>query len=385
MKNSRPRDELEADLARSLSRYIGYTTGAYSLSRIVSTLEPFADAPSAYTTEVVDFLQSTVSSDEVDHKQAPSSEYLEEVVNFATAMGLLESVSDRHVRLRRLAPTQLGRSLLGVSVLQEEEFFQYFLTKVVLMADADALVQVLLSVELGLSGDELKTFYVESQMNLRERRLQWLSSAFPERTLLERIAGRIGWLKSDKANPHSFRVAPLTLNSARHHVTPRLGWLRQLGMVDSSNSSLSSFGRDVRYALTNGSEYFWLGPPEGTEDGLHISKVAQVGGPYEDNLNFQKGLLPPSAAQIGDLVNDTAEIMRRAYRGAKLIFAPQASLQVPIQYVNFRSYRDGVKFDWTDIMDGVFKQHRSTLKRLSAVKGKIGFYKYESRDSDAQE
>lgn len=379
MNSGRPRDELESDLARSLSRYIGYTTGAYSLQRIVSTLKPFAEMPSAYSAEVIEFLLSDEDDEELDtkHTKRPSSEYLEEVLNFATSMGILESVSDRQVRLRRLAPTQLGRSLMGVAALQEAEFYQYYLSKVVLMSDADALMPVLLAAGSGLTGDQLRLFYVDFQMRLREQRREWLTSAFPERILLSRVADQISWLKPDKTAQDGYKIAPLTANSARHHVTPRQGWLRQLGMVDDKDSQLTQFGHDVINSLTEGGEYFWLGPPEGTEEGLHIARGIQKGGPFEDSLNFRHNARAPTRDELDQIVDDTAATMMSAYARAKLVFAPQASLQIPIQYIYFRSYREGIELRWLEVIEEVFKKYRTNLKRLSAVKGQIGFYKYD--------
>lgn len=378
MNIRRPRDELEADLARSLSRYIGYTTGAFSLRRIVSTLEPFADKPSAYITEVIDWLHSAVDSEELDVKQAkrPGTKLLEEVINFATSMGILETVSDRNARLRRLAPTQLGRSLMGVAELEEVEFYQYFLSKVVLMSDADALMPILLSVGTRRTSKDRESSYVAFQMQLREKRLAWLIRAVPERILLSRIADQISWLKPDKVAPNSYSIAALTTNSARHHVGPRQGWLRQLGMVDTKSAKLTKFGRDVIDALTKNEEFFWLGPPKGTEESLHIDESIRVGGPFEDSFNFQRCTRTPTNHELMQVVDDTAEVMMSAYGGAKLVFAPQASLQIPIQYVYFRSYRDGIELEWSNVVEEVFRKYRSSLKRISAVRGQIGFYEY---------
>ena len=336
MNSNRPRDELEADLARSLSRYIGYTTAAYDLKRIVSTLDPFADKPSAYTAEVIEFLEVTSAEEEL------TQDYLEGVLTFATSMGILESVSDRNARLRRLAPTQLGRSLMGVASLDIPSFYEFFLSKVVLMSDADALMPVLLAVQSDLRGDELRSNYVSFQMGLRERRLNWLNSAFPERTLLSRVADQISWLKADRASPRPYKTAPLTLNTARHHVTPRQGWLRQLGMVAHNSFELTEFGCDVVNALTVNHEFFWLGPPEGTEEGLRIEAGVRIGGPFEDTFNFRHDIRKPDDVEYEKIVEDTAKIMMSAYLRAKLVFAPQASLQIPIQYIYFRSYKDGL-------------------------------------------
>lgn len=376
---ARPRDELEADLARSLSRYIGYTTGAYSLDRIVSTLTPFTETPSAYTAEVIDYLSAVFGEEEADTKAAkkPSPEYLEEVLNFATSMGILENVSDRQARLRRVAPTQIGRSLMGVASLKDPEFYQFYLSKVVLLSDADAIVPVLLCAEATRSGEELRSYYVSFHMKLRERRLQWLIEAFPETVLRSRIADQISWLKSDKSGRAAYKIAPLTANSARHHVTPRQGWLRQLGMVHEENSQLTQFGFDIIDALTDHREYFWLGPPEGTEEGLHIPADVRNGGPNEDTFKLRKVTRLPESDELEAVVDDTAKIMMSAYSQAKLVFAPQASLQIPIQYIYFRAYRDGIDLAWTDIVERVFRKYRKNLKRLSAVKGSIGFYKYD--------
>ena len=67
--------------------------------------------------------------------------------------------------------------------------------------------------------------------------------------------------------------------------------------------------------------------------------------------------------------------MKEAYEKAKLVYAPQASLQIPIEYINFRSYRDRTSYNWRSVLDELFKRKRESLVRFSARKGQVGFYK----------
>jgi hypothetical protein len=120
------RAELEAYLVKALSRYIGYTAGAFDLDRIFSVLEFFADAPSAYQTELVDFLRKKAQTEDGGEESAPGDVYLNDVIDFATSMQIIEIVSDRNARVRKLAPTELGRSVMGAKNVKDKDYHNFF-------------------------------------------------------------------------------------------------------------------------------------------------------------------------------------------------------------------------------------------------------------------
>ena len=372
------RNELESSLVKALSRYIGYTAGAYDIDRIYSILQFFIDKPSAYEEEIVDFLNIHNSRPYTKKSEDKSAKYLAEVINFATSMQIIEIVTDRNVSIRRFAPTQLGRAVMGVQKINDENFYQFFRTKVTLFADADAIVPLLISAKHKTSSLNLYESYKDFQQNLRIRRLNWLKLAFPDRRLLERITERLPWVDGKTSNLNE--ILDITVNTARHHVTPRKEWLIELGLIDEWDRNLTEFGFHVKSALVPDNDYFWLGPPKGLQIALRVLPEYQKGGPFEDSLCFFEAKNEqPSDSAIEGLIEKTTEVMVEAYLGARLIYAPQASLQIPIEYINYCSYVDKIAYNWQDILDDLFRRKRSSLERFSARKGPVGFYKVKNK------
>ena len=363
---SNSRKELESRIVKALSRYIGYTTGAYKFDRIYSILRIFKDKPSVYEKEIIDFLASNSNNN--------TEKYTAEIINFATSMQIIEVVTDRNVRVRRYAPTQLGRATMGINLVSDKNFYQFFRTKITLLADADALVPLLIAAEDKTSVRNLHLYYLSFQNDLRDRRLSWLRDAFSNQLLYERITEHLPWV--NLANPPNFSTKKLAERTAQHHVTPRRNWLIELGLMDRKSGMLTQLGSDVKSTLAPNGEYFWLGPPTCTQSGLRILPALQFIGPTEDNLSFSSTINgKPSNSDVGALIEKTTNVMIEAYKGAKLVYAPQVSLQIPIEYINYRSYIEKIEYDWRSVLDDLFRSHHSSLVRLSARKGLVGFYK----------
>lgn len=357
------RDDAELLLSRSLSRHIGYTSGAYDLERIFSTLEPFSTQTSVYKEELVQYLA-----------EPKSDKYRREILSFATSMGLLEVVSSREAGLVRLAATELGRSLLGVRATGDMQFYNYFSIHVVLRADADFLVPLLLYFR-SHDNTKLLPFFAAFQAELRQRRLEWLLQTFPEKILMDRIVERLTWLSISKSALGSYEADLPTMNTVRHHATPRQGWLEQLGMLDRDKRTLTVLGSDVLRALTPDGGFFWLAPPEEALETLRIASTSRPAGAREDTLNFSVPSKAASESELNRLVEDTSSIMIETYGSAKLIHASQASLQIAVKYINYRSYVDRRKYNVEDVFSWIFREKRGILERYSAHKGSIGFYR----------
>lgn len=372
-----PRDESERSLARALSRHIGYTTGAYDLGRILSVLDFFQDKPSGYKEEIVPYLKSQ-ATDKGDQKI--TEDYLSEVVNMAQAMRIVETVSSRDVGLQRMAPTEHGRSLLGARATKDEDFINYYITKTVLLADADSLFPVLKYYTI-TTKDSLQTYFVSFQEGVRRSRMDWLLTAFPQKILLERIVDQVSWVSKTKAPIGEYKVDIPTKNTARHHTAPRQGWLVYLGMLDRDSKTLTAFGFDVLHSLEPSKLYFWLGPTVDAQDSLRIEKSIQAQGPYEDTYNMRSPTLEASENDIKMLIDDVALIMTTGYTAAKLIHAPQASLILSIEYIRYRSYRDNRNYSWQNVLSELFNHKRGEFERLSAHKGQIGFYRPKLQSS----
>ena len=381
MIGSRTRTELESDLARALSRHIGYTTAAYDLDRIVSTLSAFENSPSAYISELIEKAGVTADSYEPSSNadKLPSDDYLENVVDFAEAMRFVSRVSDRGARLRRFAPTEIGRTLVGAKSSDDEGFYEYFLTRAVLFADADALFPIM-DYFYKEKKQPLLQYYKIFQQNLRESRRKWLFTVFPETRLIERIAIHIPWLKRPGDKEYNFAIRYIGEKTAYHHTQPRRGWLVRLGLNKGDETGLTAFGQATRNALMMRSKYFWLGPERSTLEELGLDLKFTTQGPFEDNFDLIDQSPTPSHNEIKKLIDRTVNIMRKGYTCTKLIYAEQATLQLPIEYIRYRSYIEKRHYNYEEILDRLFQQYRNEFYRLSAKKGPIGYYKWRNRN-----
>ena len=369
------RTEHERALAKSLSRYIGYTTAAYDLDRIFGILFPFASKPSAYEIEIIESLKSNHDATVTSSGEGVTEEYIVEAIRFATSLDIIEVVSDHHTKIRRFAPTQTGRSIMGAKALGDNDFYQFYRTKVVLEADAHAIVPVLLLSKDGVRSRERFIEYQRFHEDLRKRRLKWLQVVFPDRRLLLRVVEHLPWIKRKHHGAQHLHIETLSENTARHHVTPRSRWVVQLGLCGGEDNALTSLGATVLDTLMCSRQYFWLGPSKGVQEGLRIRGDARKSGATEDGLKFVQSPKLPSSASIDALLEDTADAMTRAYVAGKLVYAPQASLRLPIEYIAYRCYRDNAAYEWTSVLPELFRRYRPRLERLSARKGPVGFYK----------
>lgn len=366
------RSDAEIALGNALSRHIGHTTAAYDLDRILSVLGFFQDRPSAYKEEVIRFLSSRRV--DTDATEDASSDYLDGIVAFARSLGIIQQTSNRDQRLQKYAPTEQGRSLLAAQKVGEADFFAFYAARVAFLADADSLVALLIFY-METRSESLHKFYVEFFLDIRRTRHRWLQEAFPEPLLFDRIASRLSWLHVPARGSGEPRVEPFTLNTARHHAAPRKGWLRNFGMLDRNADILTSFGRSALGSLLHHGEYFWLGPPRGAQATLRISSLRERPGPFEDEFNFAGDQPPASIDQSKALCAPVAELMRRGFGFAKLVHANQASLHLPVEFIIYRSFVDGVKYDPSLVLKELFREYRESMDRLSAFRGQIGFYR----------
>lgn len=361
------RDDAEWALARALSRHVGYTTGAFHLDRIFAVLEYFRTETSGYSAEIGQRLEPEEGA------KALSPSYLQGVIDFAVAFGLVERVSNREAKLSRYAATELGRSVLGVLNDEDFSFRAHYLATVVMLADADYLVPLMLYAPRDVDAD-LQTDFMRFTVDIRRRRYTWLAAALTQPILLERVASHISWLKRKRGGIEPFTIEVPKESTVRHHSKPRLGWLEALGLLDRKAGKLTEFGQDMMRAIIGQGPYFWIGPDP------DVMAVMGLSDPAGQATDMDLGLVPPdseapSRSDITRLVDDTVALMIRAYPSAKLIHADQASLRLPIAFIQYRAYRDKRHYGWTDILEEIFETERSRLTRYSAHKGQIGFYK----------
>ena len=121
-----------------------------------------------------------------------------------------------------------------------------------------------------------------------------------------------------------------------------------------------------------------MAPPRGVQELLRIAPALTTDGPYEDEFAFACELEAASVSDVEALLPDVAKMMIDGYPSAKLVHASQASVQLPIEYIIYRSYTDGIAYEILQVLDEVFHKYRDEIDRLSAFKGKIGFYRVKS-------
>ena len=224
MNKGHSRRDLEADLAQALSRHIGYTSAAFDLERIVSVLDYFENSPSMYEPEIVSKLI------EAEPERGANSNYLSEVINFSVSMQIVEPVGLRSTQLQKYAPTARGRVLATAKSLGDNKFYNYVLTKTVLLADSDSIFCV---VDYFRTDHKKKLipFFKEFHEDLRKNRLQWLLEAIPERVLFQRVADQVSWLKPPRDIQVEYSIAEFSENTARHHSTPKKVGLNTWGYL----------------------------------------------------------------------------------------------------------------------------------------------------------
>lgn len=363
------RTDAEAALVRALSRHIGHTTAAFDLDRILSVLEYFIDRPSGYREEIIQFISA-----EEPGNAALGEGYLDGVISFARALGIIQQTSSREARLQKYAATEQGRSLLAGQKSGSAEFSSFYKARVAFLADADSLVAILSYFDAPKDAS-LVEFYTSFFAELRAHRYAWLRKTFKEAVLFERIARQLNWLKLPSQVSGEVRIEPFTLNTARHHSAPRKGWLANFGMLDRETEQLTDFGKRALASLRQGEQYFWLGPPRGAQDALRLPKDLQRQGPFEDEFAFTTDASDATTAQMEALAPEVVNLMCSAFPFAKLIHASQASLHLPIEFIIYRSFTDGVRYDPIEVLKIAFHENRDRVDRLSALKGQIGFYR----------
>lgn len=362
----------EAALGHALSRHIGHTTAAYDLDRILSVLEFFQGRPSAYKEELVHFLMTRAgdSSDVV----SSGKDYLDGTIAFARALGVIHQTSSREARLQNYGATEQGRSLFAAKKVGSPDFYAFYRARVAFLADSDSLAAMLTYYER-MPAEPLAGFYVSFFKTIRERRYNWLRSILHEPILFERVAHRLSWLHLPNQRSDETRIEPFTLNTARHHTTPRKGWLVSFGMLDRETDQLTEFGERALSSLRQDGDYFWLGPARGVQETLRVSTSVEWPEPFEDAFNFTRESVDANPRETASLSKPVADIMREGFPYAKLVHATQASLQLPIEFIIYRSFKDGVRYDPMEVLKNVFQEQREQIDRLSARKGQIGFYR----------
>ena len=391
------RSNLESDLAKALSRHIGYTTGAYYIDRIASITAEFRDKPSLYQFELTRYLAGWSSGG----SQRSSEDYTSGIINFAVGLGIIYKVSSGATsRVNRFAITPEGSTIRSALAHEENDLVKFTLTGLVLESDSDAYVLLLdILDETSVSGPALHNLFQDRFRQLRDERMVWLYSAFPNRILRGRIESKTSWADSRTSRTLKNRttsdraLGPLASHFGRHHVTPRLGWAEWFNHIDrrkaSSKADLLTLTPDGRELLTtlraNSSRYTWLGPRSGTQEALRIPMSHQKVGPFSPAWELMRPKnTKDSESAIQTLACHVADFMRTHYNTLKLVHANQAPVSSVLPFIYYQERNLGYQVPTELVLDRLFRPG-SSFNALSTRFERYGYFQIRTDEHTTRE
>ncbi len=378
------RDLLEQELTHSLSRYIGYTTGAYGIDRFVEILDLFSEKPFVYHFELVDHLKNLGHSGKAG--EALTDKYAAGIIDVAAALGLIaNAIGDRGAKINpKLAKFELtvhGRSLRAACELGTRDFRKFLLGTLLAENDADLYCLVLEHFSLERLPN-LHVFVQDRMLEQRESRIEWINSAISHRFLRDKIVSGISWIKPE-GRFASLKQSTIPESFLKHHMTPRKGWAREIGHIDSEKRQLTVEGASFFARLSRNGAYSWVGPGQEAMEKLKIVSVPEGGliGPPSllirgEAENDGRSVSVPSEAELVEL----RKYMTSAYPYLKLSSANQASIGTIVLYINFMESRTCSKFNTSDMIEKIVKAHSNRFAVMSSRNAKVGYYQLRAKN-----
>ena len=392
-------DHCRRQLIEALSRYVGYTTGAYKIHRIAEVTEALDQVPSRRKLEIIRELRGDVGSN-----------YAAGIIDFAVGLGFLrvvgrsgpvarQSTSERRhftgtlrgsprrralgrsASMSRVALTDIGRAYRAARGLALGDFGDFLLQFSVLQCDAD-LYGVLLDIALDGPlpiGRQLQTSFGSRVSEIRRDRSDWLLSAFPDVRLRQRLLRgesgyAVSWIKSVRGP--ELELKPIRSDFVRHHATPRRKWALSLGHIDE-DGHLTVQGRDIAVRLrANNNRYFWIGPMRGCFERLNMdsSLVVEPLSPVWNLIRPVSDEVDQDQYDFDTVISQIASFMRRAYKYMRLIRANQVPLTAVTPYIYFLEHRAQVRLNEDDIFRAIFRQFDSEFAPMSKRHSLLGYY-----------
>ena len=361
------RIKLENDLIHSMSRYIGYTTGAFNIRRFVGLLDRVKDRPYAYQFELMDVLTNTVGEN-----------YARGILDFVIALGLLRKIgNDRLVnkpKITRYELTAYGKAVKAANHFLDTSMMNDLLALILAEQDADLYCLVLeyCQVTRNMSMEDYATTRLRV---MRQKRVDWINEQIPNKLLKKKIANNLSWVKTI-ANTITLDNELLSESFIKHHVTPRRGWAIDLGHIDSSSKLLTSEGEKYLSRFTSGSDYEWIGPSKDVADKLKIKlpSYALIGTATE---LFRRNENAANSNFIGDHISHEDRLyhlMINSFHQIKLHNANQAPIEVIKLFSYVIEYQTGHQFDTDKIIHNIIKKHSKTISAMSSRNSPIGYY-----------
>ena len=349
-------------LSLALSRYVGYTTGAYILFRIANITGFFKDKPSIHEIEIKHIIEK---------EKGFSSDYSKGVINFGVGLGLLQRYGQGG-RLSKLGLTDLGRTYKAAHALDDKELMSFLLTFAVLQYDCD-IYGLLLNVAADyphLAGESLHEKFLNYTKELRKIRYNWIKTVFPNPLVRAKVAEPILWIKTRNLKENV--IIDPEKDFARHHANPRKGWAIELGHL-TEKGEITDKGIEILNNLTQDrGSYFWLGPPQ------ECFKILNIENKYAYGPNAPAwNLLRPNKkeeAATKEMTDKIVNFMEKSYESISLVRAKQASLGAIIPYIYFLESYYNIRVNENETFKRIFTEHRSRFAPMAKRTGQFGHY-----------
>ena len=369
----------ETAFANSLSRYVGYTTGAYHLvERLMLVIELFSDRPAIYKFEILENITPTSYKTTQKNLQ---EKYAIGILEFVESFGLISNIAGErsnqtNPKLVKYELSDLGRALWTAKKMQLRDYANYLIG--VLLADKDADMYCLVLEYFSTERIENINKYIKSRIfELRKNRVEWINLNIRQKYLRDKIVNHVSWLKSDSNSAYIRDDGRMPDSFLRHHVTPRKSWAAEINHLDPNTKRLTDEGRKYFCRLTVNDHYSWIGPGQSTIEKLKYETIPDNGlqGPPISLLKFQElensnSLALANQVQIDEIHN----YMMHSFPYLKLISANQASIACIELYCNFIQYRDRKCFDPMITIENIIKNNSSVFATISSRKARLGYY-----------
>lgn len=350
------RQQAEREVAKAMSRQIGYTTGAYGLGRFVEVATMLARQPHV----LLPVLQR-----QVEQRYSVGGIYARGILDFAHAIGIVNRLSGG-TRVPRYSLTHVGRSVVASKEADEPEVLRLSLIAALLNADVDPYYSVLWSVQKQSEvacGAEFRSLFCQSMLEIRRRRRTWLKRAMPNGPLRARVERHIGWWDDGD---------DLNENFLRHHSDPRRGWALYLGHL-GDNRDITTEGRFLLKALRSGRErFFWLGP---SPHHLMVLRIPEeywpqpLGSSWELLRPDRKGSHIPRS-----LIQGLREYIHRSYDAVRLVRTNQAPSAAILPFIYRYEIRHNERYSTDAVFAELVRSMQSSLTTWRSREGIFGFY-----------
>lgn len=369
----------EKELIHSLSRYIGYTTGAYRFERFVQILDSLSGKPAIYKFEIIENIRNLVKTGD----KPVSEKYAQGVLDFVEALGLISNVAGErggslNPKLVKYEISDLGRALRSSVTMNLDDFRDYLIGLALAKQDADIYCLILEFFSTSRNVD-LNDYMRRRLLDIRGQRISWINSNVKYKLLRDRIVNQVGWLNFSGKNV-CLREDTISASFLRHHVTPRRGWAEEARHLDLTSNKLTEHGLKYFHRLSIDGKYSWIGPGLEVMEQLKFGEAPKNGlvGPPDVLLRQSESSNHSESLQTDHQIEEICHYMISAFPDLKLASANQASVGCIELYCSFLQYRDNYFFVPIDLIEKIIKANPEKLAAISSRSARLGHYQLRS-------